>query len=532
MSEDRHQARPSLNRRQLVQGMGAASLGAGFAAAPLASLNVAALASRQEVKPGGTLTMGLNQESLTIDPHISRDGAGTQIKTLIYSQLIKYYYGKEIVPDLAESYEEVDEVTYVFKLRPGVTFHDGAPLTSADVVASYQRILDPEVGASAFPFVNSIEEVTAPDDLTVQFRLSGPYTPFIKCMALPGNFIAQASKIEQGVDFQTDVIGTGPFKLASRTEGVETKLEANREYFIEGLPYLDEIVFRPLFDDPARMNALFSGDVDIVTYPNWAAMQRIEEDDNLTLYSEKEDGYVFVHFRVDQPPFDDVRVRQAVSMAINRDAIVATAASGRGIPNAGGFIPSWMAGYAPEVAEKYAYDPERAKVLLAEAGAEGLEIKFTSWPPDTELFGRPSVVIANQLNEIGLKVTLVPQPVAEWQQTRAEGTYEMFMDGNLYSLDDPDLLYDLYYTGARVPRANRFSDPEIDALLDEARVMPDGEDRAAMYRQIQERAADLMPITNIFTREQGIATQAYVQGFEYLGAFGQTNSLLETWLDH
>lgn len=530
MTQQRIQNDASISRRKLVQGVGVVSAGA----CPLVSVTHnpnRAFAAQDNVKRGGALTMGLNQETLTIDPHVSRDGAGTQIKSLIYSQLIKYYHGREIVGDLAESWKQTDELTYEFKLREGVVFHDGTPLSIDDVIASYERILTPEVGASAYPFVNSISEVTAPDESTIIFTLSQPYTPFIKCLALPGNFIAQATKIEQEVDFQTDVVGTGPFKLAARTEGVETRLEANREYFLDGLPYLDEVVFRPIFDDPARMNALFSGDVDIVTYPNWAVMQRIEEDPNLVLHSNAEDGYVFIHFRVDQPPFDDVRIRQAVSMGINREAIVATAASGRGIPNAGGFIPSWIPGYAPDLADKYAYNPERAKELLAEAGAEGLEIEFTSWPPDTELFGRPSVVIANQLNEIGLKVNLNPQPVAEWQQTRAEGTYQMFMDGTLYGLDDPDLIYDLFYTGRRLSLANRFSDEEVDALLDEARIMPEGEDREALYREIQEKALDLMPISNVFTREQGEATQAHVQGYEYLGAFGQTNCLLETWLD-
>jgi len=525
----------STDRRKLLKGIGLSAAGVGLASAHAVGAQgpTYSLAAAQDVKPGGTLMVGLNQESATIDPHLSRDAAGNQIKGLIYSQLIKYYYDRELVPDLAESYEQTDDVTYEFKLRQGVKFHDGAELTSADVVASYERILNKDVGAYLYPFIgDSVESVTAPDDYTVVFKLNGPFTAFLPTLGLPGNSIAQKAKIDEGVDFTIDVVGSGPFKLASRTEGVETRLEKNPDYFLEGLPYLDEIVFRPIFDDPARMNALFSGDVDLITYPNWASMERIENDPALQLQSNKSDGFVFIHFRVDRPPFDDVKIRQAISYAINRDAIIATATSGRGQASAGGFIPPWMEEfYNPDLAEKYAYDPEKAKQLIQEAGAEGLEIEFTSWPADTELFGRPSVVVANMLNELGLKVTLRPQPVAEWAQTRAEGTYQMFMDGNLYGVADPDFLTSYFQTGARIPAANQFSDEQIDAWLDEGRGMPNGDERAEVYRHIEERALDLMPITLLFYREQGEASQTYVQGHQYIGSLGYTNTLLEVWLD-
>jgi peptide/nickel transport system substrate-binding protein len=187
--------------------------------------------------------------------------------------------------------------------------------------------------------------------------------------------------------------------------------------------------------------------------------------------------------------------------------------------------------FRPDLASTYAYNPEKAKELIAAAGAQGLKIEFTSWPPDTELFGRPSVVVANQLNEVGLDVTIRPQPVAEWQQTRVDGTYQMFMDGNLYNHADPDFLNQYYYTGARIPAANRFSDPEMDALLDEGRATSDVAQRKEIYGQVQTKALDLMPLTQLFYREQGEATQKDVVGHEYLGSLGYLNSLLETWLD-
>ena len=498
-------------------------------APPAAATQPAAVA--KEPKRGGTLKLGINQESATIDPHKSKDVAGTQIKGLVYSQLLKYYHGRQLVPDLAEKYEVVNDTTYAFTLRKGVKFHDGSDLTAADVKASYERILDPANGSQVFVHMKGIESVTAKDDLTVEFKLKAPQATFLAALGLTGNYIAQKKKIDAGADFEQDAVGTGPFKLASRSISVETKLERNPNYFLPNLPYLDGISLRPIFDDPARMNALYSGDVDIVTYVNWAAMAEIEKNPKYILQSNKEDGFVMIEFRVDQPPFDDVRLRQAVSYGIDRDAIIKTAASGRGKPAYGGVIPSWLWGYGKDLEETYKYNPEKAKQLVREAGAEGKKIELVSWPPDTELFGRPSVIVANQLKQIGLDVTLRPQPVAEWAQTRVSGAYQMFMDGNLYSLPDPDFLSEYLTTGGRIPQATRFSDKEIDGWLDEARKLSDQSKRIPLYANIQKKALELSPIAFLFYREQGEASQADVRGHEYLGSLGANNSLLEAWLD-
>jgi ABC-type transport system substrate-binding protein len=515
-----------LNRRTLLQVAGAASLGAlgGFSTRPH---RVGA-----QAKPGGTLNFAQNVQTVSIDPHKNMDLAGTQIKGLVYSQLLKFYYGGEIVPDVAESYEEVDETTYHFKLREGVMFHDGTPLTADDVVATYGRILNEETSASVYPFLGGgIEEVTAVDPVTVEFKLTGPFPTFISAMALPGNFIAQKAKIDAGVDFETDVVGTGPFTFVSMTEGVDARVAKNPNYFISGLPYLDEVVFRPIPDDPTRVNALYSGAVDIIAYVPWSAMGEVENNPELVLSSNPEDGFLMLDLRVDQPPLDNPLVRQAISYGINREAIINTATSGRGLPCTGGIIPSWMLGYNEELNGTFAYNPEKAKQLLAEADVEGLAFDLITWPPDNELFGRPSVVIANQLQQIGINVTLKPTPKPQYSEARSTGAYTALMDGSLYSLPDPDFLQDYYHTGGvRVAKANRFSDPEIDAWLDEARTLTDPDERVALYNQVQAKAIELQPIVWLVYREQGEAATTAVQGFEYMPR-GATNYLLEAWLD-
>ena len=504
---------------------------AAVAAKPTAAATPAPAAATGTPKKGGIIKIALNQEANTIDPHKSRDIAGTQIKGMVYSQLIKYGRDLQIQPDLAERYENPDPTTYVFYLRKGVKFHDGADLTADDVVASYERLLDPSIGAPVYVFIKSISKVTPRDASTVEFKLGGPQATFIPAMALAGQYIAQKSKIDATADFEANPVGTGPFKFTSRTPGVETRLDRNPNYFVQDRPYLDGISYRPIFDDPARMNALKSGDADLATYVTWAAMSEFDQYPQLALQSQKAGGYVQLDLRVDQPPLDNVKVRQAISYAIDRDALIKTATSGRGEPCYGGPIPSWMWAYDKDLENTYRYDPAKAKQLLQEANAQGATVEFTTWPTDTELFGRPSVVVATYLKQVGLNAVLKPISNAEWAQARAEGTYQALVNGNLYSIPDPDFVSTIWEKGSNITKANRFSDPQIDTWLQQARTVGDQTQRKALYDQIQARAVDQVPTVFLFYREQGDGIQKDVQGYQFLGNPGAFNMIPETWLD-
>jgi peptide/nickel transport system substrate-binding protein len=501
------------------------------ASTPAAASTPVSASAGAAIKRGGVLKVALNQEANTIDPHKSRDIAGTQIKSMVYSQLMKYGRDLQIVPDLALRYDNPDPTTYVFSLRQGVKFHDGADLTADDVVASYERVLDPSIGSPDYVFLKGIASVTARDASTVEFKLSAPQATFLPAIALTGQYIAQKAKIQANVDFETVLVGTGPFKFTSRTPGVETRVDRNPNYFVPGQPYLDGISYRPIFDDPARMNALKSGDVDLATYVTWAAMSEFDQNPQLALQSQKAGGYVQIDLRVDQAPLNDVRVRQAISYAIDRDALIKTATSGRGQACFGGPIPAWMWAYDKDLENLYRYDPAKAKQLLQDAGAQGATIELTTWPIDTELFGRPSVVVATYLKQVGLNAVLKPVSNAEWAQARAAGTYQGLVNGNLYSIPDPDFVGTLWEKGSNITTANRFSDPEIDGWIQQARTLTDQAQRKALYDQVQAKAMDQVPTIILFYREQGDGTQKDVQGYQFLGNPGAFNMLPETWLD-
>jgi len=482
-------------------------------------------------KKGGLLKIGLSNEPTAIDPHKNRTTGGLEFCSLVYSQLLKFNEKFEAEPDLAERYQEVDPITYVFYLRKGVKFHDGEELTADDVRASHERLLDPSIGAVSYVYLKNIDKINVKDKYTVEFKLKSPQATFIPAMALCGNCIAQKKMIDKpGTDFEKEVVGTGPFKFVSRTIGVDSKVERNPNYFLSGVPYLDAVYMRPVTDDPARVNTLRAGDVDLITTVPWAGMEDIEKDPKFVLASVREGGYVHIEFRVDRPPMNNVKLRQAINYAIDREAIVKTAASGRGKACYGSPIPSWSWAYNKQVENTYKYNVDKAKQLVQEAGAQGLKIELVTWAVDTELFGRPSVMIANQLKQIGLEVTLKPMGIPEWFDVHNSSNFQMQMFGAQYGFPDPDFISNLYGPGGVNSIATKFADPEIETWLEQARSVSDRTKRKELYDKITTRGLDLAPYAYVFYREQGDAHYAYVHGYQQIMT-ASFNSIPFVWLD-
>jgi ABC-type transport system substrate-binding protein len=485
----------------------------------------------KQPKKGGILRAGVNQDALSLDPHKHKNIVETYFKSMVYSSLLKFKENFEPELDLAERYQEVDSITYVFYLRKGVKFHNGDELTAEDVKASHERLLDPANAAMSYVYLKNIDKITVKDPYTVEFKLKNPQATFIAAMALPSNYIAQKKLIEKpGVNFETEVVGTGPFKFASRTVGVETRVERNPNYFLSGYPYLDEVRMRPIADDPARMNALRAGDVDLVTFVPWADQGALETDPKFTLATLKEGGYVHIEFMVAQPPMDNVKLRQAINYAIDREAIVKTAASGRGKPCYGSPIASWSWAYNREVENTYKYNPEKAKQLIQEAGAQGLKLELVTWPVDTELFGRPSVVVANNLKAVGLDVTLKPVALAEWSDIHAKSTYQMEMYGSTYNFPDPDFISNFYGSGGANSSSTKFADKEMEEWLIQARAITDRVKRKELYDKVVKKGLELAPYAILFYREQGEALYKYVQGYDQIMS-ASFNSMMKVWID-
>jgi oligopeptide transport system substrate-binding protein len=375
-----------------------------------------------EAKQGGEIVDTFKDDVSTLDPAIGYDWQNWSMIKSLFNGLMDYKPGTtDLVPDLAESYEIApDGLSYTFKLRQGVKFHNGRELTADDVKWSIERAVRPETQSPGQGFYNMIagfDDVTSGkaqqlsgievvDPHTIRVKLSRPDATFLHVMALNFGFAVPKEEVEKyGQDFGKHPVGTGAFKLAEWTLGQRVVFERNKDYFHEGLPRLDKITFEVGQEPLVALLRLERGEVDILGdgIPPAKFLEVMNDPElkkNVVEGGQLQTGYVTMNVRM--PPFDNKLVRQAVNHAINKDRIIRII-NGRAVP-ANQPLPPSMPGYAKDY-KGYAYDPAKAKQLLAEAGfANGF---------DTELFAmntdpnpRIAQAIQQDLAEIGIRAEL------------------------------------------------------------------------------------------------------------------------------
>ena len=320
----------------------------------------------QDIVPGGDLRAALTGEPDVLDPATSSIYTGAQVYEGIFSKLIDIDADGNFVADLATDWTQTDETTWSFTLRDGVTFHNGEAFTSEDVKYSFERILDPATASAYAGLYSQIDSIETPDPMTVVFHLSSPFGPFLTNMATNGQIVNRTA-IETG-DPARGPVGTGPFKFVEWVQGDHITMTRNDDYYEDGHPYLDTITFRFLPVDQSRITALTSGELDWVDAIPLQLVPSLSQDERFNYVTSPVAGipdYLAMNTAV--PPFDDVRVRQAVALAVDRAAIRAVAYLGTGelglteMPT--GSV--WYDDTGIFAAER---DLDRARELLAEAG--------------------------------------------------------------------------------------------------------------------------------------------------------------------
>ena len=343
-------------------------LGAAFAAQPAAA--------------NGKVTIGVSALATSMDPHFHNLGPNNQIAKHVFDNLINQDENQRLVPGLAVEWGPVDDLTWEFKLREGVTWHDGTPFTADDVICTFERA--PNVPNSPSGYGTYLRGKTAEkvDDMTVRVSTETPYPLMATDLSTIPIISAHAGCAATTDDFNAGraAIGTGPFKYVSFTQGDRIVLEANPDYF-DGAPAFDTVEFRGISAAPSRVAALLAGDVDMINDVPTADMGVLERNANVALHTGVSNRVIYMHvdhWRDNSPwitakdgsaipnPLRDYRVRLALSKAINREAIRDRVMEGQSIP-AGQLLPEGFFGVSPNlVAEPY--DPEGARALLAEAG--------------------------------------------------------------------------------------------------------------------------------------------------------------------
>lgn len=522
-----------LSRRALVGTGTAAAAGSillpNASASPRISFPRASRAQDETPKPGGTLIYGLSTDPSNFEPHFSTGAASTSVKLMCYSTLLTYDADNQLIGDLAEEFGWVDDTTYQVKIREGVTFHDGSDMTLDDVVFSFQRIMDPETGATNAPFFNEVTDVAAGDGNTVNFTFSKPFAAFPYILANTNSYIVSQAWIESGVDPKIEMMGTGPFKFVERVPGVAITLEKNPDYFIEGLPYLDGIEFQPMPDDTSRMTALRSGSVDFADYVPYTQMQIIESDPNFTFASDSISGFGWIGFNHEMDIVNDQNVRQAIAHGMNRETMVQTAYAGYGSPITGGLVPEGMLGHAPDLEGTFTGDYDLAKSLLDEAGHNPLELPMLSTSTYT-VISRPAEAAQAELTNANINMDLELQEWLTFRQSVADGTHPVHAWGTSFAYGDPDFLYQYMHSSGNSAKWFRFADDQLDALLDEGRFSTDEALRDEIYQEVQTRAAEIIPWIYTIRRTQGEAMASYVKGYFHTEAWVPIGQR-EIWLD-
>ncbi|HSJ36392.1 MAG TPA: ABC transporter substrate-binding protein [Acidimicrobiia bacterium] len=463
---------------------------------------------------GGTLIAAQGAEPDRLDPHLTSAYASFQILENVYDTLVQPGDDLTMEPALADSWDvSDDQLTWTFTLREGVTFHNGRELVADDVVYSYERIMDPETAANnAFRFA-SIESVTAPDDQTVEITLTRP-TPnlLVNIGAFKGMAIIPQEIVEDG-SIDSTPVGTGPFKFVSSSPDQGILLERNEDYWQEGLPHLDEIRFIQIPDATVKLTNLQTGEVDWIDSVPPQNLADLEGDDSVVL--ERVPGGDYHYFALNQArePFDNPDVRRAISMAIDRETIAEAAQFGAATPNQTA-IPEgnfWYHDYSPFTSG----DIEGAQELLEAAGASDLSIEFmvSSEFPETVTQAQ---VIASQLEALGVTVEISDVDFGTWLDRQGQGDFDAFMLSWIGNIDPDDFYYAQHHTEGSF-NFQGYSNPEVDQLLDDARVETDDAARKALYDQAVEMIVDDASYTYLYNPENIGAWAPHLEGYQVRG---------------
>jgi peptide/nickel transport system substrate-binding protein len=455
---------------------------------------------------GGTLTVGLDSDPTSLDPIGDTGYAGSLVTPQIFDTLVVAADDGTIGPGVAERWTvSGDGRTYTLTLRDGVRFHDGTPLDARAVVASLRRS-----AGRASPWAADLAPVTgmkATDERTVVLSLARPFAPLLSTLAdKPGMIASPSAVAREGRRFGSEPVGSGPFVFDHWTRNQELVLRRNPDYWDAGKPKLDRVVFKPLPDPTQKVTNLVSGQIQTVDYVPPELISRVQGASNLELKQGPGpyNSVVYLPMNTARPPLDDPDVRQAVSLAIDRESIVRNVAFDAGTPARSMLSPtSW--GYSDEV-PAIAHDPARAKALLG-----GRTVRLELQVPPT--YAQAAQVIEQNLAEAGIDVTLRRM---DWGQL-IDGFYKGDFDLQVQDLlgmqrSDPDGALSSFYAPDGSNNGVGFSDQQITDLLLRARAGTDEQQRKPLYVEIQKLAQQQSPYAPIYIPDQVRAWDKKVQG--------------------
>ncbi len=458
----------------------------------------------------------------SMDPALITNSNDYTIAVNIYNGLLKYNLTTmEPEPDLASSWSvSPDGLTYNFQLRNNVQWHKGyGKFTAKDVKYSFDRIIDNRAKSRYRTDFRNVREVEVVNDYALKIHMKTPDMAFIRKVLYyrPGYIVNQKAIETLGNKYNSSPIGTGPFVFERWDPGSKTTLVANKNYFLAP-PKLQRATFLVVNDESVAQLALEKGDLDLAVFQSLDPLDSLKKsrevrEKRIALDVHTELNVTFLAVNNCRKPFDDIRVRQAIHLAINKDDLIA-AAYGGAAPKAANFLNPKFFAHKPNV-KTYEYNSERAKKLLAEAGyANGLDTSLLYHPQEPWKHYAP--IIQEQLRQVGIRLKLNMLDRATVEQLRQKGDYEL-MYGSVSRPPEPDIMFSTYLHSSNAPYPNYlcYKNKEVDGLVEQGNREPNAEKRKNIYYRIQDIVADETPMVPISYRTVLAAWRSHVKNYTF-----------------
>lgn len=458
------------------------------------------------------LIVAVPAEPPQLDPTTNAAAAIDQIVNHnIYEGLVMFDSKGNIVPGLAESWEISDDgLVYTFHLHHGVKFHDGHELTAADVVYTFERDRNPKTGVPHPEYYSTIESIEALDNYTVQFTLSKVTAPFLSTLGLGDSIILPNGGSEE---LKNHPDGTGPFKFVEWVPGDHITLQKFEDYWQEGVPYLDEVVFKFIPNPSTALAALKAGNVDVVVRMEISSALSLKDTPGFKIVSGPQNLVQIMAINNSRKPFDDIRVRHAIAYAINKKEVIQGSMFGYGTPIGSHLTP--VSPYYINLNWMYPYNPDKARELLAEAGyPNGFEATL-KLPQPYDIHIKTGEIIADQLEKVGIKLNI---EIIEWgrwlDEVYKNADYDLTIIGHIGKMDPAA---DMSGYGPSRPDyyfRRGWDNPWLDKLMELGESTANFQERLKIYSIVQYIIAE--EAVNYFIQDphQFVGMAEDIQGFE------------------
>jgi peptide/nickel transport system substrate-binding protein len=492
-------------------------------------------------KNGGRLIFALEADVSTMNPFVRMLSTDELMRSLMYETLFSYDLKEKMVPALGESWTiSKDGLEYIITLRRGVKFHNGQELTAEDVKWSVEYAMDPKNGASGFTLLKPVESITVLDKNRVRFKLKEPTAPFLSTLAsIRGFVVVPKDSLSQGAKtVPAYPAGTGPFAFKTWETGVQTLLIRNKDYWQKGLPYLDEVVFKPIEDATVRLSSLRAGDVQVIERTPYSFVQKIKTGElaSINVVEAKNAGFKRLIFNVLQPPFDNRGLRLAVAYSLDKKQYLQGAFWGFGNP-ADQRYPAGSTWFVKN--PERTRDVPKVKELLKDSGSgKDVEVELLGQQGDEA----EQQILQQQLTTAGIKMKVKLMEYGSYVEKQNQRDWQMIIFGGRIQ-PDPHLIYGVEYTCAEAEQAKAkrstrnlagYCNKEVDKVLAEAGRISDQKKRTELYAKAIRQISDDVVEVPLGFYPRFYALSDKVKGFvpDDSGGINATQyGIVKTWLD-